>query len=136
MKRVVLGGAWTHTFHSLGECPNHLDHQHYMLLTVLNSPLTAIGLVQGLDLECAAICSDLILVHLHIIYPKTSVHLLDGTPSLKLNFLIYFTVLNNKFLTQLWFSFSWWWKSNWTHYPELYNILLVWMQIIGNQYYS
>ena len=25
-KNVALGGAWTHTSYSLGECPNHLDH--------------------------------------------------------------------------------------------------------------
>ena len=40
-KNVTLGGAWTLTSHSLGKCPNHLDYQLYMLLTVLNSPLRA-----------------------------------------------------------------------------------------------
>ena len=36
-KRVVPGGAQSHTSHSLGEHPNHLDHQHYMLFPCLGS---------------------------------------------------------------------------------------------------
>ena len=40
-KGVVPGGAWTHTSCSLGKCPNQLDHQHYMLPLVFNSPLGA-----------------------------------------------------------------------------------------------
>ena len=35
-KNVALGGAQTLTSHSLGECPNYLDHQLYMLLTVFS----------------------------------------------------------------------------------------------------
>ena len=39
--RVVPGGAQTHTSCSLGKCPNHLDHQQYMLPLVFKSPLRA-----------------------------------------------------------------------------------------------
>ena len=38
-KNVALGRAQTCTSHSLDEHLNHLDHQLYMFLTVLNSPL-------------------------------------------------------------------------------------------------
>ena len=40
-KNVALGGAQTHTSHSLERHPNHLDHQLYMLLSVFNSQLRA-----------------------------------------------------------------------------------------------
>ena len=44
---------------SLGKCPNHLDHQHHMFLTVFNSPLRAHWSgPRDLDLECTTICSD------------------------------------------------------------------------------
>ena len=40
-KRVAQGRAQTCTSHGLGECPNHLDHQHYMLFPCLSSLLRA-----------------------------------------------------------------------------------------------
>ena len=40
-KNIALGGTQTLTSHSLGKHPNHLNHQLYMLLTVLNSSLSA-----------------------------------------------------------------------------------------------
>ena len=40
-KNVALGGAQTLTSHCLVEHPKHLDHQIYMLPTVLNSALKA-----------------------------------------------------------------------------------------------
>ena len=40
-KNVALRGTQTLTSHSPGECPNHLDHHLYMLLTVFSSPLRA-----------------------------------------------------------------------------------------------
>ena len=40
-KRVVLSRAQTCSSYNLGECPNHLDHLHYMLCPCLNSSLRA-----------------------------------------------------------------------------------------------
>ena len=40
-KRVAPGGAQTHTSCCLGEHPNHLDHQHYMLFPCFSSSLRA-----------------------------------------------------------------------------------------------
>ena len=39
-KRLSPDGAQTHTSHSSGNHPNHLDHQHFMLFPCLNSPLS------------------------------------------------------------------------------------------------
>ena len=85
MKRVVLGGAQTHTSCSPGKCPKHLDHHHYMLFTVFNSQLRAhCSGPRDLDLECTAICSDTLNASAHLVHasvqrhlPICSTHLLD-----------------------------------------------------------
>ena len=75
-KSIALGGAQTQTSCSPGKHPNHLDHQHHMLLLVFNSPLRAYWSDhQGLwPWLCTVICSHLYLAHL-CTCPKTSVHL-------------------------------------------------------------
>ena len=94
-KNVVLDRAQTCTSHSLGKCPNHLDHWLYMLLTVFNSPLRVyFGLVPGT--LCTAICSD--LPHLHHLSEDIWMHY-DCPPSLvKLNSQLFYCIINNNMI--------------------------------------
>ena len=57
-KNVALGGAQTLTSHSPGKHCNHLDHQLYMLLTVLNSPPRVYWSWSRTLTLCTVICSD------------------------------------------------------------------------------
>ena len=93
-KECSSGWSSNPTSHCLGECPNHLDHQLYMLLTVLNSLLRAYWSWSRTLTLWPAICSDSFSTSAH--------HLLEdicafaiGIPSLKLIYLSCFTVLLN-----------------------------------------
>ena len=85
-KRVVPSRVWTCTSCSPGECPNQLDHLHYMFCPCLNSSLRAYCLIQDFDIGALPSSNDLFrraLVHVHcsLLRQYACTCALDGLPS-------------------------------------------------------